>query len=274
MLGFLSDVSGCDIRVNWIALKAVGVSQNTSVSMTLRYVTFTEALSLILSRTGRDVRFAVNGSKITVSTYQDLFGSRGVGWRIWTSGSILLIGIFCLMIWDWRELHRPSDEAPPRRWRTLMAAAVCATAVALLTVLHGVPTWKTVLGSLRFTVTAQDGLLRIWSAPADPFEPYYGPANRRVGSAATPDQDGTFEHLGFFIRRSGFPFNAQVIGIPLWEAVSLSSIAPVIWLALMTRVRHFAPGHCQQCGYDLTGNVSGVCPECGTPVPAKSESAA
>ena len=23
------------------------------------------------------------------------------------------------------------------------------------------------------------------------------------------------------------------------------------------------PGHCQTCGYDLTGNVSGVCPECG-----------
>jgi len=23
------------------------------------------------------------------------------------------------------------------------------------------------------------------------------------------------------------------------------------------------PGHCQSCGYNLTGNVSGVCPECG-----------
>lgn len=22
-------------------------------------------------------------------------------------------------------------------------------------------------------------------------------------------------------------------------------------------------GHCQRCEYDLTGNVSGVCPECG-----------
>jgi predicted Zn-ribbon and HTH transcriptional regulator len=26
------------------------------------------------------------------------------------------------------------------------------------------------------------------------------------------------------------------------------------------------PGHCQSCGYNLTGNVSGVCPECGTSV--------
>jgi hypothetical protein len=27
-------------------------------------------------------------------------------------------------------------------------------------------------------------------------------------------------------------------------------------------------GTCGVCGYNLTGNVSGTCPECGTPVPA------
>ena len=25
-------------------------------------------------------------------------------------------------------------------------------------------------------------------------------------------------------------------------------------------------GHCEHCGYDLTGNVSGMCPECGQSV--------
>jgi len=25
------------------------------------------------------------------------------------------------------------------------------------------------------------------------------------------------------------------------------------------------PGHCPKCSYNLRGNVSGVCPECGTP---------
>jgi hypothetical protein len=28
-------------------------------------------------------------------------------------------------------------------------------------------------------------------------------------------------------------------------------------------VRRCALGQCTRCGYDLTGNVSGVCPECG-----------
>ncbi len=31
----------------------------------------------------------------------------------------------------------------------------------------------------------------------------------------------------------------------------------------LTRYRH-GHGLCVECGYDLTGNVSGVCPECGT----------
>ena len=29
---------------------------------------------------------------------------------------------------------------------------------------------------------------------------------------------------------------------------------------------NYPPGHCENCGYNLTGNVSGVCPECGEKV--------
>ena len=41
-------------------------------------------------------------------------------------------------------------------------------------------------------------------------------------------------------------------------------------------LRYQAPidyrGRCLECGYDLTGNVSGVCPECATPVYARPSS--
>jgi hypothetical protein len=30
------------------------------------------------------------------------------------------------------------------------------------------------------------------------------------------------------------------------------------------------PGHCHKCDYDLTGNTSGRCPECGTPFDLKA----
>ncbi len=46
----------------------------------------------------------------------------------------------------------------------------------------------------------------------------------------------------------------------------------VLWAWLFVRLRNRLferqPGHhCPECGYDLTGNVSGRCPECGTLVP-------
>lgn len=48
--------------------------------------------------------------------------------------------------------------------------------------------------------------------------------------------------------------------IPLWIPLLLAGLGTA-W-----RFRRDRPpplGHCQACGYDLTGNVSGVCPECG-----------
>ena len=42
-------------------------------------------------------------------------------------------------------------------------------------------------------------------------------------------------------------------------------VAPAMYVWLRDR-RRAPPGHCQKCGYNLTGNVSGVCPECGTSV--------
>ena len=47
---------------------------------------------------------------------------------------------------------------------------------------------------------------------------------------------------------------------PLWP--SLAGTAVVGFVLLYCGRRRIVRGHCD-CGYDLTGNVSGVCPECG-----------
>ncbi len=59
------------------------------------------------------------------------------------------------------------------------------------------------------------------------------------------------------------PGRASVIYIPLWLPFLIVMIPTAL---LWWRDRRLPPGHCQRCGYNLTGNVSGRCPECGDPV--------
>jgi predicted amidophosphoribosyltransferase len=35
----------------------------------------------------------------------------------------------------------------------------------------------------------------------------------------------------------------------------------------------FPSNCCERCEYDLTGNVSGICPECGTAIPDETKAA-
>ena len=51
--------------------------------------------------------------------------------------------------------------------------------------------------------------------------------------------------------------------IPLMAAW-VPAFAAAVPTALLWTKRKPRPGHCKKCGYDLTGNVSGICPECGT----------
>ena len=53
------------------------------------------------------------------------------------------------------------------------------------------------------------------------------------------------------------------ISIPLWlPCVAIAIPTFILWW----RGRRHPPGHCQRCGYDLTGNVTGVCSECEEPI--------
>ena len=57
-----------------------------------------------------------------------------------------------------------------------------------------------------------------------------------------------------------------------WWLPAMVSLLPVgVLLSIWTmRRRRFWMGKCQTCSYDLTGNASGVCPECGTAIASNS----
>jgi hypothetical protein len=59
------------------------------------------------------------------------------------------------------------------------------------------------------------------------------------------------------------------IGAPLWPVVALLITYPAwafIHGSLLRRIR-LSKGCCASCGYDLTGNQTGICPECGVTIP-------
>jgi len=69
----------------------------------------------------------------------------------------------------------------------------------------------------------------------------------------------------------GTPVQSTVLGIPLWIPFALFAGYPTLVFTRAPRrrwrdERRTQRGQCGRCGYDLTSNSSGVCPECGVPL--------
>jgi hypothetical protein len=76
---------------------------------------------------------------------------------------------------------------------------------------------------------------------------------------------------GFYYRRKvdgALGYRTWWIGFPMWVPLTLFAAYPTLacigWALRGYRRRR--RGLCVKCGYNLTGNVSGVCPECGAEV--------
>ena len=98
---------------------------------------------------------------------------------------------------------------------------------------------------------------------------------RRAGfNAVCPYRSAA--RLGFRWQRSywdstGSYVANELLVVPWWFPCALTAIPPGIWLWVRLRSRRRPSDgmpHCAECDYNLTGNVSGICPECGAPVPA------
>ncbi len=72
-------------------------------------------------------------------------------------------------------------------------------------------------------------------------------------------------HMGLFPLGSFSLSNSvySIGGVSLWFPALILAILPAIWLLKWNKRRKLGPNACSSCGYYLTGNTSGVCPECG-----------
>jgi hypothetical protein len=114
------------------------------------------------------------------------------------------------------------------------------------------------------------GLPRVWSYPAGdkPFVEVGRFPRRRRGSEPAFRWSRLEEapcDLGGGIAARIVMWNLVV---PHWSAMLAAAALPLARApaacAALRRRRRTAGGRCPRCGYDLTGNISGVCPECGT----------
>lgn len=170
-----------------------------------------------------------------------------------------------------------------------------AAGVSLLLFVTMVGLWARSLGHHASTIWLRperyvevenvDGVLGLewardsWSRPPIAGGALYGryawrsplPAGRDRTSLRTP----TFNRFGFgfhVVKTIGPPQGMWRYGnrslvicyVPYWLLALLFAVLPGRWLMLSLRQgNRNQSGHCASCGYNLTGNTSGVCPECG-----------
>jgi hypothetical protein len=161
-----------------------------------------------------------------------------------------------------------------RRYAKWIGASVTALLAVVWCTTYVWETWFYWAGSKRSCLVACNwGTVVAWTVPSD--DPIRLPLVTGTGFyvwrhrgwpalvGAAPDD---FRY-GLILPRRQFRYPGQVIGVrvPLWLLALAVGFPTAI---LFWRDRGYGPGHCRKCGYNLTGNVSGICPECGTPVPA------
>lgn len=105
-------------------------------------------------------------------------------------------------------------------------------------------------GASHYSIHLRQGLLEVTAHPRKIRLPFRRQIIR-VDRVA-------FELRWTTVSRPGW----YVLQIPLWIPFGIAIVPTcACWM-----IRPYPPGCCPRCCYDLTGNVSGVCPECGKPI--------
>jgi len=178
-------------------------------------------------------------------------------------------------------MGKPQKEIRPRWWNFLRLALQFTASIAGLSCVALIVTsaivgpihicprvgpWRIVDERFRITVSANQ--LRMGQV-------------RRAARGIQPYSESTrFPFVFEYVRSvndqcAGPPikpttplYNQWLLRLNLWiPVVLLLAVPAVMFVRAMMRCLMFAkPGTCYRCGYDLTGNESGRCPECGNSI--------
>jgi len=120
-------------------------------------------------------------------------------------------------------------------------------------------------GVSRYEVQAVHGKIEFSRYTHNVYPGYIPPPghlrDRRIPEYVVQMRDPTW--AGFTFAHRGYRIEGR---IPCWSLTALSSI--LVALAIRRKLNLPGPNQCPRCRYDLTGNTSGVCPECGREIAA------
>ena len=126
--------------------------------------------------------------------------------------------------------------------------------------------WRAIAGNNRGDVS----LVYInWTVPGKWHDPALGLSHKSKLLVAMPRFVN--RPIGWASGADG-DFSMFVFRMHHWLAVLITSVAPCVWV--IRKRRRAKTGCCGQCRYNLTGNISGVCPECGMAVADRSSKGA
>ena len=89
-------------------------------------------------------------------------------------------------------------------------------------------------------------------------------------NTAFEEGSARYRHYWLFWHADGpWGDGGQLMVFPAWILLVATLILPVVGIVRWRRrARRRGRSLCIECGYNLTANTSGVCPECGTPTTA------
>ena len=93
-----------------------------------------------------------------------------------------------------------------------------------------------------------------------------------LGHASWPNREHCGKHFRCHCNGSSETsgFWCKTFSMPMWGPfIAVACVALVVWRHSIECFLwpNASPHACGSCDYDLSGNQSGICPECGTPIP-------